>query len=513
MNDSMEFIHPLYHWPPRFMWREKRHNSLKWGNTSVYLHYPFCRYLCDFCGYETRLVNGRVSKTFPVNLAQQINFLANVDDFSAANLESVFFGGGTASIIPEKAIAKILHQIDADIGDTRTAEVTLECEPGTIKRQKLLSVQKLGVSRISVCAQSFDDTVLQRSGRKHTAADALDLVDMCSEIGFQDIHVDLIYGLPGQSWASWVSTIDLLVKLPIHHVSIYKLYVYRHGKLDRAASTDPAISTMPPLDELKAMHDYAQQALQTNGFDQYTLTEYARCGHQSRYIDATFGQSDVMPIGPGAFGKCGVHLWENEPSIPGYAANSVKLPAHALELTPFEAFRRSVILGLWRLGVDLAVTAAKFGVHPSRELYTTLHQLAREGFIHLTGDVITLATEQRFNAGLVMDTLAQLPIGQWCSDAPAAESVDLLRNDTPHVRKITTLLKMARRDRELYSEIVRDPTNALMKYGVPVDTPEAVEIIAIILGAQKSIDRPLLLSSWNNVLEARRLDGDGRAAS
>src|SRR5215213_10261409 len=187
------YIHPLYHWPPKSKWLQQPLNPRKWGLFSSYIHFPFCRNICDFCGYETRLISRTAADTFPRLAVQQIEQEIKSADFTDSKLRAVFFGGGTASLMTETGLGTILTTLLQFSNASNAPEATLECEPGTIDRASLELVKSYGINRISVCAQALSDAQLVIIGRKHTNAQSLRLIDDCVAVGLKNIHVDLMY--------------------------------------------------------------------------------------------------------------------------------------------------------------------------------------------------------------------------------------------------------------------------------------------------------------------------------
>jgi len=226
------YIHPMYHWPPKSEWTDPSPEFNDWGHYSAYVHFPYCRHICEFCGYEKRLIEKSGANAFADNAIRQIDATIETSDFSSSTKRALFFGGGTASLMPTSGLVKILEHFSTLPGNWD--EVTLECEPGTISRDQLAAAKEAGVNRIGVCAQSFDDDQLKRIGRKHKSGDAYKLIDDCVALGFKNIPVDLMYALPGMDLELWQSTLETVAALPIHHISAYKLYIFKHSLYQRS---------------------------------------------------------------------------------------------------------------------------------------------------------------------------------------------------------------------------------------------------------------------------------------
>jgi oxygen-independent coproporphyrinogen-3 oxidase len=306
------YIHPLYHWPPKPEWKYAMRHQRQWNKMGAYIHFPFCGNICDFCNYETRLIDKRSANEFASSLLEEIKRYGDRDDFPAANIASLFFGGGTASLMLKESRAAAIEALLSLTGQSGISEVTLECEPGTISRTKLSVAHSVGVNRVCVCAQSFNDQELKRITRRHSSAEALQLLEDALSLGIENIHVDLMYGLQDQSIDDWRRTVEFTASLPIKHISAYKLYIFKHGALHRGKVLPrPEEEDVERTNLLEEMHDLALQTFEAAGFRQYTLTEFARPGYECKYLLDTFGGRDILPIGPSAFGRCGNEVWQN----------------------------------------------------------------------------------------------------------------------------------------------------------------------------------------------------------
>ncbi|WAK04265.1 coproporphyrinogen-III oxidase family protein [Methylobacter sp. YRD-M1] len=487
---------PLYHWPSKSLWKHHHSNSSHtWKGFSSYFHFPFCRSLCDFCAYETRLISNDSIRSYSKAAKAQLESHFSGDDFTEAYLRSVFFGGGTASLMPPDLIGDFLSKLQLPLQGGKAAEVTLECEPGTISHSKLRHAYENGINRISVCAQSFDEDILTAIGRKHTSKDSLRLIDYSLDIGLQNIHLDLMYGLPGQSLQSWKDTLKMASNLPIRHISTYKLYIFKHGQLHRQGLPRGVEENLENVAIEKAMSDLAEEILGNAGFEQYTLTEYARSGAKSDYILNCFDGGDILPIGPGAFGRCGRDLWENSPYVRQFLSLSNVNAERVFTLTSVEAFKRDVILGLWLLRVDIKQAAARCGVIILPELTRLLNELDNDDVADYHDGVLSLANRHRFDAGIVMQRLANLPAEEWAfSNAGAVElhfsDPKYLRD---HTQKLATILRMARLDRFLYKDLRDRPQATLRRLGYDVSENHVRKLIDTIKGISCYDSDPALI--------------------
>ncbi|XVU24249.1 coproporphyrinogen-III oxidase family protein [Actinoplanes sp. CA-054009] len=477
------YDHPLYHWPPKTWWTHPMNAAQPWGRLSTYVHFPYCRNICDFCNYETRLINKNGVAQFGQAVAGEIGRYARRDDFSAASLTSIFFGGGTASLMPIPTLTATIDGLRSLASQSEIPEVTLECEPGTISRAALEQARLAGVNRIGVCAQSFDDEVLRRLTRKHGRAEALRLIDDAHAAGIANLHVDLMYGLPHQSLDDWRRTIEFTAQLPIQHISAYKLYVFKNGAVDRSGAVPrPVEESEATTRTLRDMHDLTVDVLGAAGFEQYTLTEFARPGNQCDYLLNTFGDGNVLPLGPSAFGRCGPRVWRNSSFVQHYQdAARWDSERRGVTLTPAELFKRHVLLGLWLLTVDVHRAALKTAVEPSTTLTALVGQLAAEGLLHADGDVLQLDPAQRFGAGTAMRRLAELDSAAWTSRANPGPAAAATTAPTMSA-ELRSLLRVLRSDPALFVAMRQTPAAAVTQLEHRLPGDERAVLLAVVRG-------------------------------
>ena len=264
---------------------------------SLYVHLPWCVRKCPYCDFNSHQRRG----TLP--------FEAYVDAL-IADLEydlplvwgrvvhSVFFGGGTPSLFPPEAIDRFLQLASARLRFTPNAEITLEANPGTLEHGPFPGYRKAGVNRLSIGVQSFDDDCLQRLGRIHTRGDAAAAVKAAQDAGFDNINLDLMYALPGQSLPMALSDLDQALALAPTHLSHYQLTL----EAGTAFGARPPTG-IPDEDNAWDMQEACQARLAQAGFNQYEVSAYAREGHRCEHNLNYWGFGDYLGIGAGAHGK------------------------------------------------------------------------------------------------------------------------------------------------------------------------------------------------------------------
>jgi putative oxygen-independent coproporphyrinogen III oxidase len=272
---------------------------------SLYIHIPWCIQKCPYCDFNSHAAKGllpeqRYVQALLADLQRDI-VLFNIN----RPISSIFIGGGTPSLFSPEAIAVLLAEIRNLVAVAPTAEITLEANPGTFESQKFAEFRALGINRLSIGIQSFDDRHLKKLGRIHNAGQAFSAVDMAKQAGFDNFNLDLMFGLPDQTIAESLVDIQSAITLNPTHLSFYQLTLEPNTYFHRFPPT-------LPTDELIfAAQQGCQQLLAAHGFVQYEVSAYsqegARCNHNLNYWQ--FG--DYLGIGAGAHGKISQSLPDN----------------------------------------------------------------------------------------------------------------------------------------------------------------------------------------------------------
>ena len=264
---------------------------------SLYVHLPWCVRKCPYCDFNSH--EGRGALPFEAYVDA---LLADLDhDLPLAwgrTVHSVFFGGGTPSLFPPAAIDRFLQQASARLRFAPDVEVTLETNPGTVEHGPFAGYRAAGVNRLSFGVQSFDDGCLQRLGRIHSSGDAERAVKAAQDAGFDNLNLDLMYALPGQSLAMALADVDRAIALQPTHLSHYQLTLEPNTVF---AVRTPA--GLPDEDAAWDMQEACQARLADAGFAQYEVSAYARAGRQCRHNLNYWQFGDYLGIGAGAHGK------------------------------------------------------------------------------------------------------------------------------------------------------------------------------------------------------------------
>ena len=264
---------------------------------SLYVHMPWCVRKCPYCDFNSHQGKGELPFDAYVDA-----LLRDLDHdlplVWGRTVHSVFFGGGTPSLFPPAAIDRFLQQASARLRFAPDVEVTLETNPGTVEHGPFAGYRAAGVNRLSFGVQSFDDGCLQRLGRIHSSGDAQRAVKAAQDAGFDNLNLDLMYALPGQSLAMALADVDRAIALQPTHLSHYQLTLEPNTVF---AVRTPA--GLPDEDGAWDMQEACQARLAAAGFGQYEVSAYARGGRQCRHNLNYWQFGDYLGIGAGAHGK------------------------------------------------------------------------------------------------------------------------------------------------------------------------------------------------------------------
>jgi len=399
----------VFHHPAKFMWNDAPIGRQSWGVFSAYLHVPFCREICNFCTFErSRIRKGAIAE-FIQALAAEMDLLGESDDFTIARIESVYLGGGTASLMPNDAVAEFLVRLRDCFGLLDSVETTIECEPGTKREQDFVELRQGGVNRVSVGVQTFSEHLLPLLNRIHKVNHSLAMIEEIRAAGIENVHIDLMLGLPAQTIKDWEESIDRAIALRVEHISTYKLITFKSQLLDRTFRGG-GLPDPPPPDQIEEMYRYSANALTGAGYERYSLTEYCKPGRRSRYVSATWDGSDYLGMGPGAYSRCGFSLWENSPLQGQYralVAARTRPTWRGTRMEPKQVLARDIAMGLCLLKVDLRALEERTGLLAEEIFGAEIRQLTEDGLLTYDQDVLALTGDGIQYATHVMHTFTQ----------------------------------------------------------------------------------------------------------
>ena len=262
---------------------------------SIYIHIPYCKQQCTYCNFHFRIVQNdkeEMLKSIKKEIKLRQSYL------NGASISSIYFGGGTPSILNKEEIKSLIHTLYDNFRIDHDAEITLECNPDDLNTKKLLELKKIGINRLSIGIQSFDDADLKFMNRSHNAKEALNCIQFAKESGFDNITIDLIYGLPNQSNENWKKNLARMLSLDIQHFSAYSLTVEPKTKLKHLI--DKKLVT--PLDDKITVEHFNTlvEIANENNFIHYEISNFGKEGFISKHNSAYWKNKHYLGVGPSA---------------------------------------------------------------------------------------------------------------------------------------------------------------------------------------------------------------------
>jgi len=360
---------------------------------ALYIHFPFCRRRCGYCSFVS--YQGRESDIPEYIKALQKELMLRAIDQRVC---SIYFGGGTPSLLSPEQIREILSVIHSYFTVNAASEVTLEANPGTVDETYLTAIKKAGVNRLSLGVQSWDDGELALLGRIHTAAEARDAVQFARNSRFSNLNIDLIYGLPGQTLKSWHKTLDDAIGFSPEHISLYPLTLEDDAPMRLAIER----GKLPLLDpDLTAdQYELAQDTLAAHGYHHYEISNWAKQGYECKHNMVYWHNLPYLGVGIAAYSYIDGHRLANTTDLDSYLNAFARnlLPACELdeEIDPELQLSETVILGL-RLseGIGLDDINRRFGIDLLRHYEQQVDETASLGLLEYSGQRIRLTRRGR----------------------------------------------------------------------------------------------------------------------
>lgn len=363
---------------------------------AAYIHIPFCVHICHYCDFNKVFIKGQ-----PVDdylKALQVEMERTIQQSNDNELKTVFVGGGTPTSLSQEQLKTLLTTIRNTLPIRHDAEITFEANPGDLTEDKLMVLREGGVNRLSLGVQSFDEQLLKKIGRTHQVEDVYQTVENAKKSGFQNISIDLMYGLPGQTLESFVHSLQETFRLNIQHVSSYSLIVepktvfynlMRKGKLH-----------LPSEDDDAKMYETLLQLTKQHGFHQYEISNFAKRGFESKHNLTYWNNEEYYGFGAGAHSYVDGVRKSNIGPVNHYIQQikDGKLPIlEETTLTLTEKMEEEMFLGLRKTeGVSIENFQEKFKQNPLQLFSEQLKSLKNKGLIDISSGNIKLTKKGMF---------------------------------------------------------------------------------------------------------------------
>jgi putative oxygen-independent coproporphyrinogen III oxidase len=360
---------------------------------AAYLHIPFCRRRCYYCDFAISVVGDRARGETSKAIATYVEVLGQEIQQSLSfgqPLQTIFFGGGTPSLLSVSQLERLLETLDRRFGIAATAEISMEIDPGTFTRAQIQGYKDAGVNRFSLGVQAFADELLTACGRSHNRDDIVAAVALIRQVGISNLSLDLISGLPHQTLTQWQNTLQQAIALAPQHLSCYDLVlepVTAFGK-----QYQPGEKPLPSDEDTAAMYRLAQHQLTAAGYEHYEISNYARAGFQCRHNRVYWQNQAYYGFGMGAASYFNHQRLTRARTRREYydwveAGCQISSPPNADE----DILLETLMLGL-RLaeGINLNTLADTFGESVVPRIIACLHPERDRGLITIRNDYLAL---------------------------------------------------------------------------------------------------------------------------
>lgn len=357
----------------------------------LYIHIPFCIKKCNYCDFLSFPSNEERREIYVQSLINEIEQTGKLLDKDAYAVRSIFIGGGTPSLLSGKQIERIMLAVRNAFFIMEEAEVTMETNPGTLTKENVFSYKKAGVNRLSMGLQSADDACLHLLGRIHTWEEFLKSYELARKAGFENINVDLMSGLPGQTVSIYRRTLEKVMALQPEHISAYSLILEEGTPFGESEEIQKKI---PDEETDREMYQLTKEVLAENGYERYEISNYARKGKECIHNLGYWEQVPYLGVGLGASSYYNKARFSNERNLKKYL-NIPFLPFEEREeyatVSLREQMEDRMIFGLRkRKGISISQFKKEYGISV-REIYgEVIDRYSSMGFLQVEDDVLKL---------------------------------------------------------------------------------------------------------------------------
>lgn len=357
----------------------------------LYIHIPFCKAKCYYCDFISFANKEDLKKEYVEAVIKEIKY-KKIDKY---NIKTMYIGGGTPSTLEAQDISRIVSEVKK--GLDKNSEITIEVNPGTVDKEKLKNYKDIGINRLSIGLQSTEDKLLKEMGRIHTYKEFLETYKSAKEVGFDNINVDLMLGLPSQKLSMLKKSLKEVIKLNPEHISVYSLILEENTKL--YDKVDVGELVLPDEDLERKMYWKVKNILESKGYIHYEISNFAKEGYESRHNSDCWKQKEYIGIGIAAHSYMDSKRFSNIANIEKYI-NNIKNNEYEKNITIQEEQTKEdkkkeyMLLGLRTIaGVNIGEYKNKFGENPIFIFHRELDKLVTEKLLEVDGEYIKLTNK------------------------------------------------------------------------------------------------------------------------
>ena len=361
-------------------------------DSALYIHIPFCDHKCIYCDFYSIITSDNITLFFN-SLTKEIEYFSKLYSVDR-KFSSIFFGGGTPSLMQPEYIADIINHLKKYFLVNTDAEITMETNPGTVDKAKLKSFKDAGINRISIGIQSFDEEELKFLTRIHDKQTAIQTLNNAADVGFENISIDLIFNLPNQTKEKWIENLNTAIALPIKHISTYSL-ILEHGTILNKMVLDKKV-TMQDEDYDADLYETTIDFLLSKGFYQYEVSNFTKPGFECMHNNAYWRYREYLSFGTSSHSFVDGKRWWNYSSLKKYISE-IELNNHAImnsEIISKEQMHEEyVMLAMRSSGLDLGDYRKKFSDAWIKKNYSYFELLKNEHHITINDNWIKLTSK------------------------------------------------------------------------------------------------------------------------
>ena len=364
----------------------------------LYIHIPFCVQKCFYCDFLSMPVDETVRRHYVRRLIEETEYQSQ--QYKGYEITSVFFGGGTPSILMETQIAEIMEALQQNFSIQKEAEITIECNPGTLARQKIITYKESGINRISMGLQSANNRELKMLGRIHTYEEFLHNYDLVRKGGIENVNVDLMSALPGQTVSDWERTLKEILKLRPEHISAYSLIIeegtpfyqtYEEDEQRREEGEEPKY--LPNEETEREMYRLTGALLKEKGYMQYEISNYAQKGRECQHNIGYWTRKNYLGLGLGSASLVENVRFSNTSDLQEYLAGDFEEREREV-LERREQMEEFMFLGLRMIkGVSRGDFKKAFGVEIEAVYGEVIKKMVSQGLLQQQAGRIFLTEE------------------------------------------------------------------------------------------------------------------------
>ena len=380
--------------------------DIGWGvPSSAYVHIPFCRRRCFYCDFPVFVVGDRSRGENSGTIAEYVEVLCQeirIAPVYGKPLETIFFGGGTPSLLSIEQLQRILITLEKRLGMTSRVEISMEIDPGTFDLALIAGYCSLGVNRVSLCVQAFQEELLKTAGRSHTLIDIITAIDLIHQVEIPEFSLDLISGLPHQCLEQWQDSLTQAIAASPTHISIYDLTIEPGTAFNRYYK--PGDHPLPTDEATVKMYQLGQKTLTNAGYEHYEISNYAQIGHQCQHNRVYWQNRPYYGFGMGAASYTQGKRFTSPRKTQEYYQWLKAGAVIDCEVTPqADVLLETLMLGLrFAEGVSLNSLAAKFGNHQIEKIQSCLQPYFAQGWVKIVKDKLRFSDPDGFIFSNVM---------------------------------------------------------------------------------------------------------------